>query len=102
MAVRVTGGAGYIGSHTSYALLERGDKVVVLDNLSTGRRSQVSEAATFIEGEVSDRKLVRRIIDEHKIDAVLHFAGSIVVPDSVKAPLAYYQNNVVATRDLIE
>jgi UDP-glucose 4-epimerase len=102
MAVLVTGGAGYIGSHTSLALLERGDDVVVLDNLSTGRRSQVSEQAVFIEGDVADKAVVRWIIREHRVDAVLHFAGSIVVPESVKAPLAYYKNNVVATRDLID
>jgi UDP-glucose 4-epimerase len=102
MAVLVTGGAGYIGSHTTYALVDRGDKVVVLDNLSTGRRSQVSEDAAFVEGEVSDKALVRRVIAEHAVDSVIHFAGSIVVPESVKEPLRYYQNNVVATRDLME
>src|ERR1700759_5624786 len=100
MAVLVTGGAGYIGSHTAYALLEQGDKVVVLDNLSTGRRSQAGEDAVFVEGEVADQDLVRRLIFEHRIDAVLHFAGSIVVPESVKQPLRYYDNNVVARRAL--
>lgn len=102
MAVLVTGGAGYIGSHTSYALLDRGEKIVVLDNLSTGRRSQVGEDAVFIEGNVSDQALVKQIIAEHGIDSVIHFAGSIVVPESVKEPLHYYDNNVVATRALIE
>ena len=102
MTVLVTGGAGYIGSHTTYALLDRGDKVVVLDNLSTGRRSQVGEDAVFVEGDVSDQDLVRDIIAVHGIDAVIHFAGSIVVPESVNEPLRYYQNNVVATRALIE
>lgn len=102
MAVLVTGGAGYIGSHTAYALIDRGERVVVLDNLSTGRRSQVSEAATFVEGNVADQPLVRSIIAEHAIDAVIHFAGSIVVPESVAEPLRYYENNVVATRSLLQ
>ena len=102
MTVLVTGGAGYVGSHTTYALLDRGDKVVVLDNLSTGRRSHVGEDAVFVEGDVSDQALVRDIIAAHGIDAIIHFAGSIVVPESVKEPLRYYQNNVVATRALME
>jgi UDP-glucose 4-epimerase len=102
MTVLVTGGAGYIGSHTTYALLDRGDKVVVLDNLSTGRRSQVSEDAIFVRGEIADRDLVGKIISEHGIDAVIHFAGSIVVPESVAEPLRYYQNNVVATHALVD
>ncbi|MBL6939307.1 MAG: UDP-glucose 4-epimerase GalE [Alphaproteobacteria bacterium] len=102
MTVLVTGGAGYIGSHTTYALLDRGDAVVVLDNLSTGMRAHVGERALFVEGEVSDHALVARLVSEHGIASVIHFAGSIVVPDSVKDPLGYYQNNVVASRALIE
>lgn len=102
MSVLVTGGAGYIGSHMTYALVDRGDKVVVLDNLSTGNRSLVSERAVLVEGEVADRALVGRLIAEHAVDAVIHFAGSIVVPESVERPLAYYLNNTVASRALIE
>jgi UDP-glucose 4-epimerase len=102
MSVLVTGGAGYIGSHMAYALTDRGEKVVVLDNLSTGNRSLVSEKATLVEGEVADRALVRRLIAEHAVGAVIHFAGSIVVPDSVAEPLAYYANNTVASRALME
>ncbi|HXC56323.1 MAG TPA: UDP-glucose 4-epimerase GalE [Rhizomicrobium sp.] len=102
MTVLVTGGAGYIGSHTTYALLDSGEQVVVLDNLSTGRRSQVSENVAFVQGDVADQSLVRRIVAEHAVDAVIHFAGSIVVPESVAEPLRYYENNVVATRALIE
>ncbi|HEU0162404.1 MAG TPA: UDP-glucose 4-epimerase GalE [Rhizomicrobium sp.] len=102
MTVLVTGGAGYIGSHTVYALLDRGDSVVVLDNLSTGRRSQVGERAVFVEGDVADTALVKKIIADHKVDAVIHFAGSIVVPESVADPLSYYENNVVRTRALIQ
>ncbi|MDE2135029.1 MAG: UDP-glucose 4-epimerase GalE [Alphaproteobacteria bacterium] len=102
MAVLVTGGAGYIGSHMTYALLDRGEAVVVLDNLSTGFRSQVGEKAIFVQGEVADQALVASLIREHTIDAVIHFAGSIVVPESVAKPLAYYANNVVSSRALIE
>ncbi|HWD25603.1 MAG TPA: UDP-glucose 4-epimerase GalE [Rhizomicrobium sp.] len=101
MAVLVTGGAGYIGSHTTYALLDRGESVVVLDNLSTGVRSQVGEKAAFVEGDAGDTALVKRVIAEHDVDAVIHFAGSIVVPESVAQPLRYYENNVVASRSLI-
>jgi UDP-glucose 4-epimerase len=101
MTVLVTGGAGYIGSHTVYALLDRGDKVVVLDDLSTGVRAQVGEGAIFVKGDVADAVLVRDLIFEHGVDAVIHFAGSIVVPDSVADPLGYYENNVVKSRALI-
>jgi UDP-glucose 4-epimerase len=102
MSVLVTGGAGYIGSHMTYALLDRGEKVVVLDNFSTGNRSLVSEKATLVEGEAGDIALVRKLIADHAIDAAIHFAGSIVVPDSVADPLTYYANNTVASRALIE
>ena len=102
MTVLVTGGAGYIGSHMTYSLLDRGEKVVVLDNLSTGVRSLVSGEAVFVEGNVADQPLVARLIGEHGIDAVIHFAGSIVVPESVAEPLRYYANNVVNSRALIE
>src|ERR1700742_1238347 len=99
--VLVTGGAGYIGSHTVYALLDRGDRVVVLDNLSTGVRSQVGEGAAFVQGDVADRALLQKTIRDQDVDAVIHFAGSIVVPESVAQPLRYYENNVVASRSLI-
>ncbi len=102
MAVLVTGGAGYIGSHMTYALLDRGEDVVVLDNLSTGIRGLVSEKAGFVQGEVGDMALVRRIVSDFKVDAVVHFAGSIVVPDSVAQPLRYYANNTVVSRALAE
>jgi UDP-glucose 4-epimerase len=102
MTVLVTGGAGYIGSHMTLALLERGEDVVVLDNLSTGVRSLVPAAARFVEGDVKDQALLRRIFRDHDVDAVFHFAGSTVVPDSVARPLQYYANNTMASRDLIE
>src|ERR1044071_8342113 len=101
MAVLITGGAGYIGSHMVYAALERGDEVVVLDNLSTGVRALVSENAHFEQGDVSDKTLLQRIIRQYAVDAVIHFAGSIVVPESVKNPLAYYANNTLASHSLI-
>jgi UDP-glucose 4-epimerase len=98
----VTGGAGYIGSHMVYALLDRGERVVVLDNLSTGVRALVGEAAQFTEGEVGDQALVKRLIAENGIDAAIHFAGAAIVPESVEQPLHYYLNNTVASRALIE
>jgi UDP-glucose 4-epimerase len=101
MTTLVTGGAGYIGSHTIYALLDRGDKVVVLDNLSTGVKAQVGASATFVQGDVADAGLAKKIIADHGVDSVIHFAGSIVVPDSVADPLGYYENNVVKSRALI-
>ena len=100
-AVLVTGGAGYIGSHMTYALLDRGEEVVVLDNLSTGMRGLVSEKAKFVAGNVADQSLVGELIRNHKIDAVIHFAGSVIVPESVERPLLYYENNTVASRALI-
>jgi UDP-glucose 4-epimerase len=102
MSILVTGGAGYIGSHMTYALLDRGERVVVLDNLSTGVRGLVSEKAEFVLGEISDRQLVRELIRKHSIEAVIHFAGSVVVPESVEHPLRYYGNNTVASHALIE
>jgi len=101
MTTLVTGGAGYIGSHTVYALLDRGDKVVVLDNLSTGVKAQVGARAAFVQGDVADGALVKKIIADHGVDSVVHFAGSIVVPDSVADPLGYYENNVVKSRALL-
>jgi UDP-glucose 4-epimerase len=102
MAVLITGGAGYIGSHMVHAALERGETVVVLDNLSTGNRGLVADDAIFVSGNAGDQGLVAKLIAEHGIDAIVHFAGSIVVPDSVKEPLAYYANNTVVARDLME
>jgi len=102
MTVLVTGGAGYIGSHMVHELLEAGERVVVLDNLSTGFRWAVAAAAPLIVGDTGDQALVTRLIREHGIDAIIHFAASIVVPDSVREPLAYYRNNTVNSRALIE
>jgi UDP-glucose 4-epimerase len=101
VAVLVTGGAGYIGSHMVLALTDRGEDTVVLDNLSTGVRANVAAGARFVEGNIGDAALVAKIIREHRIDAIVHFAGSIVVPDSVTDPLGYYLNNTVHSRSLI-
>src|SRR5215475_12453996 len=98
----VTGGAGYIGSHVVLALLEAGWRIVVLDNLSTGRRALVPDEAAFIQGEVGDLALIRSTMKQHRVDAVLHFAGSVVVPESVVNPLLYYRNNLAATLSLLE
>ena len=102
MSILVTGGAGYIGSHMVFALTDAGKNVVVLDNLSTGVRGLVSDAAQFVEGNAGDSALVGEIIAKHAIDTIIHFAGSIVVPDSVADPLSYYANNTVVARNLIE
>lgn len=98
----VTGGAGYIGSHVTYALLEAGWEVVVIDDLSTGRRDLVAPAAAFVLGDVGDPQTIGAALDQHRPDAVLHFAGSISVRESVSDPLKYYRNNTSASRTLIE
>ncbi|MEA3041575.1 MAG: UDP-glucose 4-epimerase [Sphingomonadales bacterium] len=100
--VLVTGGAGYIGSHAVLALLDAGWPVVVIDNLTTGFEWAVPGAATFVQGDVADQPLVAGVIAEHGIGAIMHFAGSIVVPESVEKPLKYYENNTVKSRALIE
>ena len=100
--VLVTGGGGFIGSHAAIAFLEAGHPVVVLDNLSTGFRAAVPQEAVLYVGDIADHELVKNLIDEHNIGAVIHFAGSVVVPDSVRDPLKYYDNNTSKSRSLIE
>ncbi len=100
--VLVTGGAGYIGSHAVLALLDSGYDVVVLDNLTTGFLRAVPDQAIFIEGDIEDSTLSARLIAEHGIGAIMHFAGSIIVPESVENPLKYYHNNSAKSRTLIE
>ena len=102
MSILISGGAGYIGSHMVLAALDRGDEVVVLDNLSSGIRSLVAEAAHFHQGDVGDLALLRRLFHYYSVTAVVHFAGSLIVPESVSKPLSYYANNTVASRNLIE
>lgn len=101
MTVLVTGGAGYIGSHMVLALTDAGANVVVLDNLTTGFAWAVSPSAKLIQGDIGDEALVGKVIAENGVDAILHFAGSIVVPDSVSDPLGYYLNNTVKSRALM-
>jgi UDP-glucose 4-epimerase len=102
MTVLVTGGAGYIGSHMVLELLDAGEKVVVIDNLSTGFRWAVPAGATLVVGDIGDQDLVRTVIKKHAVSAIIHFAGSIVVPESVADPLGYYHNNTVKSRALME
>jgi len=102
MSILVTGGAGYIGSHMAHRLIDLGEDVVVLDNLSTGVIQNVPAQATFVTGDVADARLVAGLIEKHKIDSVIHFAGSVIVPESVERPLLYYENNTSKSRTLIE
>src|SRR5688500_4177529 len=101
-AVLVTGGAGYIGSHAVLALLDSGWPVVVIDNLSTGFDWAVPAGAHCAQGDIADQELVARLIADHGIGAIIHFAGSIIVPESVENPLKYYENNTAKTRSLLE
>ncbi|MEK1888355.1 MAG: UDP-glucose 4-epimerase GalE [Phyllobacterium sp.] len=102
MTVLVTGGAGYIGSHMTLALKDAGRSVVVLDDLSCGFPWLVPSDVPLVRGDIGDQGLVRDVIRKYAITAILHFAGSIVVPDSVRDPLSYYRNNTVQSRSLIE
>jgi len=100
-SVLVTGGAGYIGSHAVLALKDAGWRVAVIDDLSNGSRSVVPDGVPFFQGSIAERVLVDSIIDELGIGAIMHFAGSIVVPESVEKPLKYYANNTLASHSLI-
>jgi len=100
-SILVTGGAGYIGSHTVRQLGEAGEKVVTLDNLSKGFRKSVLHGE-FVEGDTADKALVERILRDHNVDTVIHFAAHTIVPESVAEPLMYYRNNTCATRNLLE
>lgn len=101
MAILITGGAGYIGSHMVLAALDAGEKVVVLDNLVTGFADAVPPGVTFVQGNVADRELTARVIADNDISEILHFAASTVVPESVSDPLKYYTNNTAATLALL-
>lgn len=100
--VLVTGGAGYIGSHAVLSLRDAGWNVVVIDNLTTGFRWAIPEDIPFEEGDVGDAGFVARILERHKVGAIMHFAGSIIVPESVENPLKYYRNNTANSRTLLE
>jgi UDP-glucose 4-epimerase len=102
MSILVTGGAGYIGSHMAHRLVDLGETVIVLDNLSTGVKQNLPDKVYLVEGDIGDPTLVSELIQKHKIDSVIHFAGSVVVPESVERPLEYYANNTAAARTLIE
>ncbi len=102
MTILVTGGAGYIGSHMVLALRDRGESVVVIDNLSTGHHWAVPADVPLFVGDVGDAGLTSAVIGAHAVKSIIHFAASIVVPDSVADPLGYYHNNTVKTRALIE
>src|SRR5881398_1938567 len=100
--VLVTGGAGYIGSHAVLALRDAGWPVAVIDDLSNGTREIVPPDVPFFEGNIADRSLVDRIVRDQQIGAIMHFAGSIIVPESVEHPLKYYANNTLASLRLIQ
>src|SRR4051794_39111022 len=101
MAVLVTGGAGYIGSHTVHALAEAGESVVVIDNLSTGFSAFVPDGVPLFIGDAADENLVEGVLAAHGVESIIHFAGSVVVPESMRDPLAYYRNNTMTTRSLL-
>jgi UDP-glucose 4-epimerase len=102
MAVLVTGGAGYIGSHMALRLCDAGEEVVVLDNLATGFDWAVDQRARFVQGDAGDLGFVSDLIAQYGIDEIIHFAGSAIVPESVVDPLKYYRNNTATSRSLIE
>jgi len=102
MTILVTGGAGYIGSHMVHDLVDAGESVVVLDNLSTGFRFLIPASVPFVAGSTGDRSLVADVIAQHRITAIIHFAASIVVPESVADPIGYYSNNTMNTCLLID
>src|SRR3954452_14344306 len=101
MTVLVTGGAGYIGSHTVLALAEAGEDVVVIDDLSTGFSAYLPEGVPLFIGDAGDENLLEGVIAQHNIESIIHFAGSVVVPDSMRDPLGYYRNNTFTTRSLL-
>src|SRR6201995_5745975 len=101
MPVLVTGGAGYIGSHTVLALAEAGEDVVVIDDLSTGFSAYLPEGVPLFIGDAGDENLLEGVIAQHNIESIIHFAGSVVVPDSMRDPLGYYRNNFMTARSLL-
>ena len=102
MAILVCGGAGYIGSHAVHALVEKGEEVVIVDNLQTGHRGALNPAAKFYEGDIRDTSVLDRIFTENKIEAVIHFAANSLVGESMEKPLLYFNNNVYGMQVLLE
>lgn len=102
MTVLVTGGAGYIGSHMVHALAEAGESVVVIDNLSTGFSNYLPESVPLFIGNAGDENLVEGVIAQHGVESIIHFAGSVVVPESMRDPLGYYRNNTMTTQSLLK
>lgn len=100
--ILVCGGAGYIGSHAVYRLLEKRERVVVVDNLQTGHREAVHRDAVFCQGDIRDRDFLRKVFRQHDIEAVIHFAANSLVGESMEEPLNYYDNNVYGTQVLLE
>ncbi|MGY3605851.1 UDP-glucose 4-epimerase GalE [Bradyrhizobium sp. Leo121] len=101
MTVLVTGGAGYIGSHMVRALVDAGESVVVVDNLSTGFSALLPEGVPLFIGDAGDENLVEGVIAQHGVESIIHFAGSVVVPESMRDPLGYYRNNTMTTQSLL-
>ncbi|WP_314622046.1 UDP-glucose 4-epimerase GalE [uncultured Selenomonas sp.] len=102
MAILVCGGAGYIGSHAVHALIEKGEQVVVVDNLQTGHRDALNPKAKFYEGDIRDASVLDKIFTENKVEAVIHFAANSLVGESMEKPLLYFNNNVYGMQVLLE
>jgi UDP-glucose 4-epimerase len=102
MTVLITGGAGYIGSHMVHALAEAGESVVVIDNLSTGFSAFVPGGVPLVVGDAGDESLIESTIAQYDVESIVHFAGSVVVPDSMRDPLGYYRNNTMTTQRLLK
>src|ERR1700730_13486341 len=102
MTILITGGAGYIGSHMVHELVDAGESVVVLDNLSTGFRFLVPSTVPFVAGSTGDGELVAQTLRQYGVTAIIHFAASVVVPDSLRDPLGYYRNNTMNTAVLLD
>src|SRR4029079_18924864 len=102
MTVLVTGGAGYIGSHMVRALVDAGESVVVIDNLSTGFSAFLPDGVTLLTRDARDENLVEGVVAQHRVESIIHFAGSVVVPESMRDPLGYYRNNTMTTQSLLK
>ena len=102
MKVLITGGAGYIGSHMALSLLDEGNEVVIIDNLSTGSKSLIPKKAKFIEADISNLNLINNVLLEYKFDIITHFSGSIEVGESISDPFKYYENNTLKTLKLVK